>query len=148
MFAAFSPVLRFYKGVLTEPISPQFSDDTALISRVFILIERLCPLAIHSDWDLLQAALEVVIRSITVTPELYYQNTDFFSNVLELLIYMTKELYELENVGEKLEAQVQYLGVKLRGEGTGVARLVMEVWHLFVSDSNFILFCVITLPFI
>lgn len=137
MFAAFSPVLRFYKGVLTEPISPQFSDDTALISRVFILIERLCPLAIHSDWDLLQAALEVVIRSITVTPELYYQNTDFFSNILELLIYMTKELYELENVGEKLEAQVQYLGVKLRGEGTGVARLVMEVWHLFVSDSNF-----------
>ncbi|ESU45429.1 ATPase involved in DNA repair/chromosome segregation [Giardia duodenalis] len=137
MLAAFTPVLRLYKGVLTEPISPSFSDDTVLISQVFTLIERVCPAAIHEDWDLLQAALDVVARSINITPELYYQNESFFSNVLELMINITKELYQLEGIGRESEAQTQYVGVKLRGEGTAVARLVMEIWHLLVSDSKF-----------
>lgn len=137
MLTVFSPVLRFYKGILTEPVSPPFSDDITLISQVFTLIERICPLAIRSDWDFLQAALDVVIRSITVTPELYYQNRGFFSNVLQLMIYITKELFQPESTEKGSEARSQYTGVKLRGEGTGVARSTMEIWHLLASNSHF-----------
>lgn len=137
ILAAFNPVLRFYKGVLTEPVSPPFSDDITIISYVFTLIERICPLAIHSDWDLLQAALGVVIRSVTVTPELYFQNRDFFSSVLQLLIHITKELFQLENTEGTSDTQSRYIETKLRGEGTGVARSMMEIWHLFASDSQF-----------